>query len=102
MANNTGKKHGGREAGTPNKLTKEFKETLSNILSDEIEKLSETLQQLEPKERLDIIVKLLPYIAPKLQSIEYKDESVKNVTSRIEFVSSEEERRISQMLDEQV
>jgi len=32
MANNTGKKYGGREAGTPNRLTKELRATLKNVL----------------------------------------------------------------------
>jgi len=47
MANNTGKKYGGREAGTPNKLTKELRAVLKNIMHQEIELLPEHLSKLE-------------------------------------------------------
>jgi hypothetical protein len=46
MANNTGKKYGGREAGTPNKLTKELRIALKNILHQEIELLPEHFNNL--------------------------------------------------------
>ena len=32
MANTTGKKYGGRELGTPNKLTKELKQAINNVI----------------------------------------------------------------------
>ena len=32
MANNTGKKYGGRQKGTPNKLTKEIRTVLKEFL----------------------------------------------------------------------
>ena len=57
MANNTGKKFGGRVAGTPNKLTKEIRAALKNILHQEIELLSEHFQKLEIKDRFELLVK---------------------------------------------
>jgi len=71
MANNTGKKYGGREAGTPNKLTKELRATLKNILHQEIELLSDHFGKLEPKDRLELLVKLLPYALPKVEPESY-------------------------------
>jgi len=65
MANNTGKKFGGREQGTPNKITKSLKEALKAILEKEINEIPEYLQHLEPKEKLEIIIKLMPYVIPK-------------------------------------
>lgn len=32
MANNTGKKYGGRQKGTPNKLTKEIRTVLKDLI----------------------------------------------------------------------
>ena len=51
MANNTGKKYGGRKKGTPNRMTKELRSILKDILYEEIEALQERLDALKPKER---------------------------------------------------
>ena len=73
MANNTGKKYGGREAGTPNRLTREIRTALKNILHQEIELLPEHFDRLEPKDRLEILVKLLPYALPKVEAVNYSE-----------------------------
>ena len=67
MANNTGKKYGGREAGTPNKVTKELRAVLKNILHQEIELLPEHFNKLDPKDRMELLVKLLPFALPKVE-----------------------------------
>jgi hypothetical protein len=73
MANNTGKKYGGREAGTPNKLTKELRAVLKNILHQEIELLPEHFIKLELKDRLELLVKLLPFAVPKIEAVNYQE-----------------------------
>ena len=70
MANNTGKKFGGREAGTPNKITKSLKEALKAILENEIKSIPDHLERLDSKDRLEIIIKLMPYVIPKENEIE--------------------------------
>lgn len=72
MANNTGKKYGGRKAGTPNKLTKELRAALKNILHQEIELLPDHFNKLEPKDRIELLTKLLPYALPKVQPESYQ------------------------------
>jgi len=72
MANNTGQKYGGREAGTPNKLTKELRAALKNILHQEIELLPDHFDKLEPKDRLELLVKLLPFALPKVEPASFK------------------------------
>jgi len=52
MANTTGIKHGGRQKGTPNKLTKELRSVLKEVIYNELENIEERLDQLEPKHRL--------------------------------------------------
>jgi hypothetical protein len=69
MANTTGKKYGGRQKGTPNKLTFDLRATISDILGQELESIHERLERLDDKERLDIIVRLLPYAIPKMSEI---------------------------------
>lgn len=65
MANNTGIKYGGRQTGTPNKLTKELRESLNQIVSKEMEGLTQRLSNLADRERLFFLIKLLPYVIPK-------------------------------------
>ncbi len=51
MANTTGKKYGGRKKGTPNKLTKELREVLKDVLFNELVNIETHLDSLEGKER---------------------------------------------------
>ena len=67
MAN--GIKTGGRKKGTPNKLTKELRFTLKNILYNELERLEDNLEGMEPKERIELLIKMMPYAFPKLESV---------------------------------
>jgi hypothetical protein len=75
-----GKKTGGRVAGTPNKLTSELRTTLKGIIAGELGALPQTFEQLPPKERLELLIKLLPYCLPKVDSIggNYDAESLFN------------------------
>ena len=72
MANTTGQKYGGRKKGTPNKLTKELRTVLKDVIYDEIEALETHLDALNPKERLELLIKLMPYVLPKTTSISHK------------------------------
>jgi hypothetical protein len=67
-----GTKTGGRQAGTPNKLTKELRAALKNILHQEIELLPDHFNKLEPKDRLELLVKLLPFALPKVEPAHYE------------------------------
>jgi hypothetical protein len=64
-----GQKTGGRIAGTPNKLTKELRTTLKGIIAGEFDALPQTFEQLPAKERLELLIKMLPYCLPKVDSI---------------------------------
>ena len=71
MANKTGNKYGGRQKGTPNKLTKELRSVLKDILYQELEQIKERLDALKPKERIELLIKLMPYVLPKVTSISH-------------------------------
>ena len=62
-----GVKTGGRKKGTPNKVTGTVREMVSKSISKELESLPYILAELEPKERIDSIIKLMPYILPKAE-----------------------------------
>jgi hypothetical protein len=72
MANTTGNKYGGRQKGTPNRMTKELRTLLKDILYQELEQVRERLELLEPKERIEILIKLMPYVLPKTTSVSHK------------------------------
>ena len=53
-----------------NKLTtKELRTILKDVLYNELEKIEELLESLEPKERLVLVIKILPFILPKVDKI---------------------------------
>lgn len=67
-----GRKTGGRKAGTPNKTTAFSKSVIQEILSDytSSELFRKDMEDLEPKDRLDIMVKLMAFTTPKPQSVD--------------------------------
>ena len=67
----------GRPKGTPNKTSTEIKQTLNDILCNEIEAIPERLTQLSDKDRLDIVIKLLPYILHKQKELEITNDITK-------------------------
>ena len=71
MANNTGKKYGGRKKGTPNRITKELRSLLKDVMYDEIGALQDRLDALNPKERVELLIKLMPYALPKVTSVSH-------------------------------
>ncbi len=50
-------------------LTNDLRTILKSIMQTEIEKLPETLEALEPKERINIVCKLMPFVFPKVETI---------------------------------
>jgi len=77
MANTTGLKYGGRQKGTPNRLTKELRTILKEALHKELESIGELLEQLEPKERLEVLIKLMPFVFPRMNKVSHSmDEPV--------------------------
>ena len=66
MANNTGKKYGGRLQGTPNKTTKDLRDLINQFVLNNIDSIQSDFDQLEPKDKLKFIDRMLNYILPKL------------------------------------
>lgn len=63
----------GRVKGTPNKVTKSFRETIQRLLEDNSENVSkwlESVAQDDPSKALDLVSKLAEYAAPKLARTE--------------------------------
>ncbi|RXP46869.1 hypothetical protein EC396_13395 [Lutibacter sp. HS1-25] len=69
MAN--GIKTSGRTIGTLNKTTKEIRTVLKDVINKELTNIATLLAKLEPKERVELIIKLIPYVLSKVESVNY-------------------------------
>lgn len=49
--------------------TRDLRGILKDIFREEMERLPEYLQSLEPKERLNILCKMMPYVLPKVEAV---------------------------------
>ena len=74
-------KTGGRVAGTPNKVTQEFRDTVRKLLDDNQQNVGKWLQAVaegdplnevkpDPGKALDLMAKLAEFAAPKLARTE--------------------------------
>jgi len=63
-------KTGGRERGTPNRITSDLRDWIKELLNDNRQTFEADLKKLEPHQRVAIFEKMLSYSVPKLQSVE--------------------------------
>ncbi|MDR2585900.1 MAG: hypothetical protein LBC84_06765 [Prevotellaceae bacterium] len=63
-------KTGGRVKGSANKSTQTTRDWVQALIDDNRQRLEKDLSQLEPRERWQVIEKLLQYTTPKMQSVE--------------------------------
>lgn len=70
---NNRNKTGGRKKGTPNKTTQVIRIALSTIVESEIHKLPVYMAEItKPELKIELLVKLLPFILPKPESNKYE------------------------------
>ena len=67
-------KTGGRQKGTPNKITAEKREVLSNLFSENYDLIQQDFLNLDSYQRCMVITKILPYILPKMQPVSETEE----------------------------
>ena len=60
----------GRPPGSKNLITRDLREALKILISDELTKLPDLLGKLEPKDRVDLTIKLLSFVLPKLEKVD--------------------------------
>jgi hypothetical protein len=64
-----GEKTGGRQKGTPNKLTFQTRQILVNVINAELCNLPSLLEQLTPSERVEAVCKLSKFALPPLATV---------------------------------
>ena len=62
-------KTGGRQRGTPNKVTAELKGWITDLLLNGREQFKKDMQDLTPRERIKAHLALLQYVLPKMQAL---------------------------------
>lgn len=58
------------ETEKPQTLTKDLRATLKTIVENELNQLPETLATMTPDKRLEVTLKLIPFVLPKVASVE--------------------------------
>lgn len=59
----------GRPKGSPNKITATAREWISGLIDKNRKQIERDLKRLEPKERLQMLEKLMQYVIPKQQAV---------------------------------
>jgi hypothetical protein len=73
-------KTGGRQVGSPNKVTIEVKQAIAAFTSNNSEKLDKWLNEVDdPAKRLDLYFKALEYTMPKLARTEVSGDAEKPI-----------------------
>jgi hypothetical protein len=71
----------GRPKGVPNRITSTVREVLGGVIATELDKVPQLLKVLPAKERLDAIIRLLPYVVPRMGAIVSSSDSADTATS---------------------
>lgn len=58
----------GRPKGKPNKITQDVRQWLSTVIDKNRRQIERDLKALEPKDRLQMLEKLMQYVIPKQQA----------------------------------
>lgn len=66
----TGIKTGGRTKGTPNRVTAEIREKFTLLIDNNLNRLQDDIDTLDPRDRLRIIIELSKFVLPTLKSTE--------------------------------
>jgi GTPase SAR1 family protein len=75
-----GTRQNGRTPGSVNRTTKEVRELFKELLESNFETIEQDLQQLEPKDRINIILQLAKFVIPTLRAVEVKEDLNDNFT----------------------
>lgn len=72
-------KSGGRQKGTPNKITDSIRQKLLILIDGNFETIKDDLKALSPQDRLNIFFRFLEYAIPKPQNLKI---DVSNLSER--------------------
>lgn len=82
-------KTGGRQKGTPNKVTSTMKDWLAKLIDSNRKQIERDLKALEPKERLQVLERFMGYVIPKQQAVSAKIDYNQLSDEQLDVVISE-------------
>jgi len=68
------KKTGGRRPGTPNKVTTDLRQRISNLIEKNFDRIESDFNKLDSEKRLTILERYLKYCLPPLQNMNLQAE----------------------------
>ena len=88
-------KTGGRQKGTPNRLKSKLKEAIGELVDSNLETIRHDLAQLEPKDRISLLLKFVEYVIPKEREtkIDFSSLTDEEIDELIERVTNEANRQ---------
>lgn len=92
---------GGRAKGTPNKVTTDLKEWITEILKNGKGLFAENLNSLEPREYVKVYIGLLNYVVPKQQSVSVDAQAEIRQNEQNKILSKDELKELMRRLDEE-
>jgi len=86
-------KYGGRQRGVKNASSKELKSILGDFVAEQLEGLPSTFNSIvSPEKRLELLIKLLPFVIPKAQEITLEMLSDNKLDNLVNTLKNESER----------
>lgn len=82
----------GRPKGVPNKATANLKNTINGIVERQFETLETDLEQLDGRDKINFVLKLIEYVLPKQREskIDFNSLSDEEIDSLIERLKTPE------------
>ena len=92
----------GRPKGSKNLANTKVRESFGLLLDNNLERMQKDLDELEPKDRLKLLIDISSFIIPKLKSVEVKQESnsntalfnVQNLFNNMQIKENNEEKSV--------
>ena len=70
----------GRKAGSLNRATKDIRDAFTLLIENNLSKLQEDLNGLEPKQRVKLLLDMAQFVVPKMKSVDLKADKAETIT----------------------
>ena len=77
-----GQKTGGRQKGTPNKISAEVRQLMYDLLAENTDLIMQDFRNMTTEQRMVFIPKILPYLTPKMKPVS-EDEEQKLIAQQL-------------------
>lgn len=86
---------GGRPTGSTNKISKDLRQSITDFLNENFDKIKADMIKLEPKDRCKFYIDLLKYAVPTLQSTQLTTDFEKLTDEQLDLIINELKQNIA-------